>query len=217
MLSLSPRRLHRGEVKIDRHRSCHDDPKSQASYWRATVLANAIQFPRILLILYAVNLRLAMASLVPLLAMCAAGIFLAVLLGGRHESGPAAGEKDKPLQLANPFRVLPALKFGALFTAILFFSRAAAATVGEQGAFWTSLLGGLVDVDAIAVSLSDLAQHAQLPLPAAADAILLAVAANAVLKSIIAAYAGSLRLGARVTAGFVVMLGAGVAARWIHW
>ena len=111
--------------------------------------------------------------------------------------------------------MLPALKFGALFTLILFAGRAAAATVGGASAYWTSAFGGFVDVDAIAVTLSDLVHGGQIPLRAAVIGVVLAWAANAVLKTILAASAGSVAFGWRVAAGFVTMFAAAAVALWM--
>ncbi len=197
-------------------RSCHEDPQNLTAYWRATIIANAIQFPRILLILYAMNPDLARASLLPLLVMCAAGLLLGLVIRGAWQSRSGPEESGQSVELSNPFRLLPALKFGILFTGILFLSRAAAVTVGQSAVYWTSTFGGLVDVDSISVSLSDLLAHAQIPLRTAKDGLLLALGANAVLKSIIAAYAGSLRFGAWTTAGFAAMFAAGVASLWLR-
>ncbi len=197
-------------------RSCHEAPKNLTAYWRATIIANAIQFPRILLILYAMNADLAMASLLPLLVMCGTGLLLGFLIRGAWQSKAQPQEGGRNVELSNPFRLLPALKFGALFTGILFLSRAAAVSAGQGAVYWTSTFGGLVDVDSISVSLSDLLAHAQIPLRIAKDSLLLALAANAVSKSIIASYAGSLRFGGWITAGFAVMFGAGAASLWLR-
>ncbi|MBI3665901.1 MAG: MgtC/SapB family protein [Acidobacteria bacterium] len=175
-------------------RSSHENPESLRAYWRATVIANSIQFPRILIILYAVNLELAQASVRPLLAMCAGGLLLAYLLRGRQELELAPQDGDDHVELRNPFRVLPALKFGLLFTAILFLGRAAAANVGPDALYGTSFFAGLVDADAISVTLSDLLRHGNITLRTAVGGVLLALVANGVLKTIIAAYAGCGRL-----------------------
>ena len=198
-------------------RSYHDAPENLRAFWRATVIANAIQFPRVLLILYAVNPELGQTSLRPLLAMCAAGLLLALILRDWQGLRPASDRGDRGMDLRNPFRLLPALKFGALFAAILFISRAATVNIGPGAVYWTSAFGGLVDADAIAVTLSDLLQHGKIALPAATRSLLLGLGANAVLKTIIAAYAGSLRFGWRAAAGFLVMFGAGAAALWARY
>ena len=60
------------------------------------------------------------------------------------------------MRLQNPFRLLPALQFGVLFGAILFASKAASAVFGSAALYWTSALGGSLDADAVALSVTDL-------------------------------------------------------------
>jgi uncharacterized membrane protein (DUF4010 family) len=181
------------------------EPAEQGNYWHASVIANAIQFPRVLVVLYVVNANLARASLGILLAMTAAGLLFGMLLLRRGKQETAS----RPVPLGNPFRLLPALKFGALFAIILFLSKAAAAEVGGDAIYWASAVGGAVDVDAIAVSLAGLLAGGSISAGAALAALLLALLMNAVVKSLLAAYAGSVQFGCRVASGFGVMFGVG--------
>ena len=129
-----------------------EEPENRPLYSQAAILANAIQFPRVLLILLVVSPALAAAALIPLATMTAAGLAAGLLLG--RAKGLAADAE--PLGLRNPFRLLPAIKFGVLFGAILFASKAGAAWFGGQAIYWTSGLAGSLDADAVALSLADL-------------------------------------------------------------
>ena len=180
-------------------------PDSLRTYWAATVVANAIQFPRILLILYVVSVQTAMRTVIVLLSMTVVGLVLGWLL---YRMSKPAGEESS-VRAGNPFRLAPALKFGALFAVIMFISRAAAAEFGGQGLFWASALGGTMDADAVSVSAASLFNSGSVSLDDAVWAILLALFMNAVLKSGLAAYAGGLRFGLRTFLGFLVMFGTG--------
>lgn len=188
------------------------EPESLAAYWRAAVIANAVQFPRVLAILYVVNAALAGLCLLPLAVMTLAGALFAWILGRRRP--PAAG--PHPLALGNPFRLSSALKFGALFSVIVLVSKAASTELGTQAVYWTSAVAGSVDADAVVVSMAALVSEQRLDAFSGAAAVLLALAANALLKTGLAAYAGSAAFAWRVAAGFAVMFGAGAAALFLH-
>lgn len=178
-----------------------------AGYTRAVLLANAVQCPRIWAILLAISPALARASAPALGAMTLAGFAAAALLG-RGAGGPQAGG----VALSNPFRLAPALKFGALFAAVRLLARALTDRYGDAGVYVASAIGGSVDVDAIVFSTAGLARDGTVSTAAAAGAVLLAWGANAVLKTGIAYYAGARPFAHRVTAGFLVMLAAALLA-----
>ncbi|MCE5309996.1 MAG: DUF4010 domain-containing protein [Acidobacteriales bacterium] len=185
-----------------------DEPSKSVLYSRATVIANAIQFPRVLALLYVVNPALAAASFVPLALMTAAGLAAGLLIGRTATQEPATGT----LRIGNPFRLWPALKFGAIFTAILFATKAAAAELGAGAVYWTSAIGGSLDADSVAVSVADLVSGGKAPITVAFAAVMIALVMNAVLKTGIAFFTGGARFGWRVAAGFAIMFGAGLAA-----
>ncbi len=192
-------------------RSAKENPSMVATYGRAAVVANAVQFPRVLLVLLAINSSFARYCLVPLLLMSLAGFFLSFVLS-RFASDASAAERNE-IPLKNPFSLWPVLKFGALFTAILLFTKVFIVAFGQRGVFLTSFIGGILDVDAIAISLGDLlTKHSQMTTNNGLIALLLALAANAMLKSIIAWQAGTSALAWRLVAAFIIMFAVGVFA-----
>ncbi len=120
-------------------RSSSDEPENRLLYAQAAVIANAMQFPRVLLILAVVSPPLARAVLLPLGVMTVAGLSWGLLMGrmSRMEVGQPS------VRLRNPFRLLPALQFGVLFGAILFASKAASAVFGKCGALLDQRAGRL--------------------------------------------------------------------------
>jgi len=192
-------------------RNCREQPQRIDEYWEATLVANAIQGPRSLIVLYLVSPDLAKASSLILLATCAAGMVLAWFVARRHSRG-RAGTQDQSVELRNPFQLRPALEFGALFALILLLGRGAAAKLGGGSAYWTSAIGGAVNVDAVSVTLADLLRSRHITLFSGVVGVLIAWIANAVLKSILATTGGSARFGWRVSLGFLVMGAAAWAA-----
>jgi uncharacterized membrane protein (DUF4010 family) len=190
-------------------KSVQEAPKEENLCWQAAVTANAIQAPRVMAILIFVNPALAAATAIPLAFMCVAGLAGGWLIGRfTVHRGVADGE----VPLSNPFRLWPALKFGLLFTGILFVTKMAAARFGGGGVTLASAIAGTVDADSVSVSLADLLSTAKIPLVTAATGVFLAVIANALVKSILAGWIAGWRFGLKVAAGFAVMFAAGALA-----
>jgi uncharacterized membrane protein (DUF4010 family) len=137
--------------------------------------------------------------------MTAAGVGFALLMA--RPASPDAGAPS--VAVRNPFRLMPALKFGAIFGAILFAGKAASAAFGSGAIYWTSMLGGSLDVDAVSLSLAELLGERAIAVPVAVIGVLLALLANAVIKAAIAAYAGDRTFARQVAAGFVAMFATG--------
>lgn len=83
--------------------------QSLASAVFATTLASCTMFPRILLIVMVVNMELVLPLSVQLAAMAGVGVALAYI--HRNNLAPIKGSVEHK----DPFRLIPALKFGALF------------------------------------------------------------------------------------------------------
>jgi uncharacterized membrane protein (DUF4010 family) len=190
-------------------RESTERPENTFGLWRAFVIANTVQFPRTLLILLAVDHSLARACLWPLIAMLVTGILLAELLNRLPHNRIAA----MPMQSGNPFRISPALRFGALFAGVVFISKAAAASLGPDAFYWTSLLGGLVDVSTVIAPAGALLKAGTMNVGTAEIAVLLALAANAVQKIAVAATSGTREFALRVTVAFALWALVG-AATW---
>lgn len=188
-------------------RQSREDPGGRNRYWSAAVVANAIQFPRVLAILYVVDPALAFEGSALLLTMAGAGL----LLGGALFSRNRQGGEPQRLPTGNPFRLGPALKFGAVFATVMFFSKAAATEFGHLGIYWASAAGGALDVDAVAVSLANLEHGGIVPVATARSVLFLALVMNAAVKSLLAAWAGGSGFGLRVAAAFALIFSAGAA------
>ncbi len=174
------------------------------------VMANAIQFPRLVVLLWFVSPRLA-ADCAPLLAaMLVAGLAGAWVLRRALERG----EEDPELELLvrNPFSLWPALKFGLFFVAVILVARIALALLGEGGIYPASALAGVGSASAIALSLADLVEGGSLPVATAAWALLLAIFANVATKWALALAQGTRAFALWLGGGLATMLAAGLAA-----
>ena len=185
-----------------------ETPSQMGLLWQAATLANAVQFPRVLALMAALNWPLAVAVAWPLLAMSAAGFALSLW--------PVAGDPSRAakMPLRNPYRFRPVLRFGLVFAALLVISRAATASFGQAAVFVTSLLGGLIDVDVIVVSTSELQAAGRIAGTAAQQAIFLALAMNALFKTGLSFAGGNRAFGWRMLGSFAVMMTVGAGMVW---
>lgn len=175
----------------------------------ATIIASCTMFPRILFIVLVVNRELFLSLLPSLLSMTMMGAGLAYLLLMR---------KNKPLgkdvKVKDPFRIIPALKFGAIFALVLLTSKLASLYFGNAGTYAASIIAGLADVDAITLSLSTLAQSTLDP-GVAVSSITLAAMTNTVVKLVIAYIMGSAEFGNKVAAIFIPMIITGLVVMFM--
>ena len=190
-------------------RLSREHPERVQTLWRAAVIANTVQFPRTILILYSINVGLANACIVPLLVMFAVSAGIAVYLRSKTSADHPA---DAPQAPGNPFRLIPGLKFGILFAAILLLSKTAAARFGSEAVIATSILGGLVDVATVILSATELLVGGKLTETAAAGNVMLALAANIILKVVLATGSGSRAFARRMALSASITVAAGAIA-----
>lgn len=193
---------------MDFARRTKENPEETFGLWRAFVIANTVQFPRAALIVGLASPALLRTTAAPLAAMTILGIVLAWAMG----RWPHQRLETLQVKPGNPFRIAPALRFGLMFTAVVFISKASAARLGSDAFYATSLIGGLVDVATVIAPASDMIGSDRISATTGAIAVLLALASNAVLKIVIAAALGRKQFAIRVTASFLLWAAAGGAA-----
>jgi uncharacterized membrane protein (DUF4010 family) len=171
----------------------------------AVVTASIVMFPRALIEIAVVNPALLPTVAVPLGVMTVVGIVAAGVLYWRTASGQAVGAEE----LKNPFRLRPALLFGAIFAVVLLVSEYANEWFGESGVYATAFFSGLADVDAMTITLSQLAAEGTVSTEVATTGIVIAATANTLVKVALAWLLGTHRLGRLVALvlGVVVVSG----------
>jgi uncharacterized membrane protein (DUF4010 family) len=139
--------------------------------------------------------------------MTGAGVLAAVAVYWR-----STREDAVTADIENPFRLQPALVFGALFAAVLLVSESANAVLGVSGVYATAFVSGLADVDAMTLTLSKLAAEGTIAPDVATTGIVIAATANTLVKAALAWILGTRQLGTLVTAvlGLVVVVGLAV-------
>jgi uncharacterized membrane protein (DUF4010 family) len=144
--------------------------------------------------------------------MMAAGFIAAYILGcATHRQG----EEVEASKFSNPFSIWPALKFGVVFMAVLFFTRAAKYYLGNNGQMIVAAVSGLVDVDAISLTLAGFVQAGSTVVRDAVIGMTLAAGVNAIFKSAIAQTSHQPAFYLRLMAGFVIMFAVGAAVLFL--
>ncbi len=176
----------------------------------AVVLASTVMIVRMALLVAVINPVLLRGVAGMFGAMTAAGALGAGLLylASRRAEDRTATEE---IPFHNPFELSQAFKFGLLFTVVLFASKAATYVLGGKGAYLAAGLGGLVDVDAVTLSLGRLAGSTVAP-ETVRFALLIGAASNNVAKSAMAVFLGGWSYGRWVLACLALMVAAGVLA-----
>jgi uncharacterized membrane protein (DUF4010 family) len=169
----------------------------------------------VLLIRLGIVVAVIAPTLLPLLASLFAGGALAGIgyvywLWRRIGSRPVLPELD----MKNPAEIRAALGFGLLYAMVLLAAAWLSDIAGQAGLYAVALASGLTDVDAITLSSLRLHGAGSLSAGQTATAICLAVAANMVFKSALAASIGGRELASRIVPGFTLVL-AGIGMAYI--
>jgi uncharacterized membrane protein (DUF4010 family) len=165
-------------------------------------LASTVMFVRVLVEAGVVNPSLLSMLWIPIIASIVVGLAYSLYLFFTQR-----GQAEEDVTLSNPFDLGMALKFGVAFTVIFLAARAAQIYFGDAGIYVSSILSGLVGVDAIVLSLAELSRGSGGVDPATASrGIILAAAANTFAKGAIVLAAGTGKLRLYILPVFVLMI-----------
>jgi len=169
------------------------------------MVASTVVFVRIFIEIGVVAPAVLQNAMAPLGAMAVINVALSGLgfwLWGRARAAPASQE--------DPTQLPAALVFGALYGGVVFAVAAAKTHLGETGLYAVAAVSGLTDIDAITLSLANLADAGRVEMATAWRAILLAALSNLVFKGGIAFVLGGRALASRIAPLFGASLVAGV-------
>ena len=120
----------------------------------------------------------------------------------------------KGVNVKDPFRIIPALKFGAFFAFVLIISKLASVYFGDMGLYAAGVVSGLADVDAIALTMASLAKST-LAATIAVTTITLAAITNTLVKLTIAYVLGTREFGNRMAKIFLPTVLVGLVALFL--
>jgi uncharacterized membrane protein (DUF4010 family) len=184
-----------------------EEPKLASAYALAAVMASSVMAPRVLVMIALIHPPLVAVVGPPLVAIALGGAASSYVLYRRSREKKAKSADF--FELHNPFELGAALKWGAIFTVVLFVTKFAYLKLGQTGTYAAGLLSGTTDVDAITLSMGGLTRSGEVAAPVAVTTILLAIASNTIVKGTMATVIGGWAYGKLVLSAFGAMLGAG--------
>ncbi len=164
--------------------------KSKIMFSGGVLLASSIMFPRVMIEVFVVHPSLAHPLWLPLATMVTGLLCGLCWIWWRNPAG--SGDDNRAIELKNPLQLGMALQFGFLLAVILLLSEAMKEWFGDQGIYALAVLSGLMDVDAITLTLARSAKHG-LPGEVAAMGIVLACATNTLVKGMMFALVAGFR------------------------
>jgi uncharacterized membrane protein (DUF4010 family) len=172
------------------------------------VLAWTVMFARVGVMVAVVHRPLLASLALPMTAMGATALAVAAWFYVRARRAKAASRAPHVL-LKNPFRLTASIRFGLLFALVLLAVELMRRQFPAAGLYAVGALAGLVDVDAITLSMAELARGGA-ALSVATGSIVIAAVANTLAKCAIVSVLGAraLRLRVFVATAFVLVSGA---------
>lgn len=160
------------------------------------IIASTIVFPKVFLEILVVNKNLISFIWIQLLLLMLSGLIISRIFWNKSKTN-TVGE----ITLKNPFELKSALLFGLIFGVILFLSKLSQYYLGEGGSYLLSIIAGLTNIDAITLSMAQLAGK-EITHEVAANSIIFATLSNIIFKASIVFFIGSEQLRKIVLKGF---------------
>jgi len=179
----------------------------------AVAASNAVMFFRTLAIIAIINLSLVPVMAAPLMLGAAGAVVAASVFHRRAGRGLAKGGEAREAFLPPPTNLLSAFSFAIFLAIILVLTFYAEKLLAGEGVVVLAALSGIMDVDAITISLSKMAGAEGVAALASfmTAGIFIALFTNALSKTAISFLFGNKALGKRVI-GVFALAGAGVVA-----
>ena len=169
-----------------------ESPELSKKYAAGIVIASAIMFPRLALLVYIFNSSLLTYLALPFSLLTLICLVVSLILIQRDSK-----ETDTNIKLGNPLNILSAIGFGAIYIIILFAVFYSNQFFGESGLYYSALISGLADTDAITISMAKFSLDSD-KIKTASSVIIAAVLSNMLVKLGISVFKGS-----KTTAKFV--------------
>ena len=183
-------------------------PHMAHHYARAVVLASTVMLPRVLFLVLVIYPPLALKIIIPLISMLITGLIFIFVIQKSKLTEKATIHPE--FKITNPLKLSTAIKFGLLFAFVLIVVEYAQTFLGSSGVYLASFITGLTDVDAITLSVTRLAESAQLSSDVAGVAVIIAALMNTISKGAISFFSGSPKLWRPVIRALILMILVGV-------
>jgi uncharacterized membrane protein (DUF4010 family) len=194
-------------VTLNFARMSRTDPAMDRDLAFGAVAANAVLYPRVLIVTAILNPAV-VAPLAPYLGPPAAVAALVAAAGFRRASAGAA----TVMPLRNPLQLLEALQMVVIFQVVLMAVNLLRGAWGESGVLTSAAVLGLTDVDALTLSMTRGVAHS-ISSSVAARAIAVGVFANTAMKLAMAVLIGTGRFRT-IAGGALALMLLALAAVW---
>lgn len=166
-----------------------ESPALSKKYSAGIIVASAIMFPRLALLAYMFNSAILEYLVFPFGLLTFLCIIATILLIRKDDNKP-----DTDIKLGNPLNVLNAIGFGVVYVVILYAVFYSEKILGESGLYYSALIAGLADTDAITISMAKFSLEGE-KLKLASLVIILATMSNMLVKLGITLFKGSKTAG----------------------
>lgn len=193
-------------------REAGSNPRNATAFASGILLAWAVMFARVLVLVAVVNQTLLPSLLEPfgLMGIIAGGFAAVLYIRDGADKSPATAQE---LKVSNPFSLTAAAKFAALFALVLVAVKIAQENFPPSGVYAVSAVAGLTDVDAITLSMAQLAINGTAQV--AVTAIVIAALVNTAVKCGIAFAVGGALLGKLLLLASAAIVLAGLSSVWL--
>ncbi len=187
-------------ARIARH-----NPAIQHELSAGILIACTTMFPRMLLLASIINHTMLHYLWLPTLIMSICLVIPAVF----YLQKPSQENQTTGAAVANPLELEPAIMFGLFLAGIMLLSKILKSYFGDAGILMLAAISGIMDVDAIDLSLSRMSLK-DLDLKIAASGITLAAVVNNLVKAGIATFVSGHSIGWRVSLPLVISAAVGL-------
>jgi uncharacterized membrane protein (DUF4010 family) len=190
-------------VAVNMAENVKKNPKVLFSASFAVVIASSTMFLRMLFVSSLFNHNIALTLLVPLLLLGCSGYLLSFVIIKKYL------KEKTTISIRSPLSLKLAFKFAVFFSFILIISKIGQTYFGSAGIYAVSLISGLVDVDALVVSLSTLSLSS-ISIATAAKGIVIASLSNTASKWFYVRWFGTKEMSFEVGRIFLVLIIQGI-------
>jgi len=170
-----------------------------------TIIAASTMFFRILFEVSVLNPDLLNGLTLILMMMGIVGFVISLIILKKTKLN-----HNQKLKLSSPFSLMPAIKFSLFFLFVLVITKIFSIIYGEKGIYLLSFFSGITDVDAITISLTNLAKSGSISNITAEIGIIIAAFTNTFFKAGIACYFGSKKYFKLIIISFSIMIIIGI-------
>lgn len=184
-----------------------ENPELAGTYASGILIASAIMFPRLAIISYVFNPEIIQTLWLPFLLMFVVAASYSWWLIRNNKNNKVS---EAPIIVGNPLDILSALYFAVIFIVILASVYYSNIYFGNKGLYFSAIISGFADTDAITISVSKLAKEIDL-VSTSAKIIVAATISNSLVKLGIGVLKGDSQMKLKLSIGYGAVLIVGLS------